>query len=78
VKESVAHFEDETTKQGQGQYARALYYKALLSSEDGKRRAHKQARRALEDACEDFGLSEPREGDLSPRDFEDILELGYC
>lgn len=78
MKESAAHFEDQTTKQGQGQYARALYHKALLSSEDGKRRAHKQARRALEDVCEDFGLSEPPEGDLLQRDFEDILELGYC
>ncbi|KAF1923073.1 uncharacterized protein M421DRAFT_9979 [Didymella exigua CBS 183.55] len=77
VRESILHFEDQTTRRGQGQWARALFYKALLGSNDSEKQSKKRARRALEDVCEEFGLSQPPEGELSKKDFEVVLELGY-
>ena len=77
VKESIAHFEDQTSRRGQAQYARALHYKALLSGDDTRRQSTKRARQALVDVCEEYGLSLPPKGELSKKDFESILELGW-
>lgn len=49
----------------------------MFTSEDGIKQARKRARNALEDVCEEFNVLAVLEGELSTKNFEDILELGY-
>jgi len=81
VKESITHFEVQETTSGQAQYARALYYRALIFGAEGREKLRKRsmqdARRALEDVCDERGLPVPPDRDLVREDFEGVLGFGY-
>lgn len=70
----------QESREGQCQYARALYYQALVYGAEGKERLKKRstaaARQALEDVCEEYRLlAPPLDRELEKIDFEKVLEF---
>jgi hypothetical protein len=81
IKEVIAHFEEQDSKQGQAQYARALYHQALVYKEESKEKFRKRsmaaARQALEELLEERDLAMPAsDRELERDDFETVIELG--
>ncbi|KAB2102796.1 hypothetical protein AG0111_0g8686 [Alternaria gaisen] len=82
IKEVITHFEEQDSKQGQAQYARALYHQAVLYKGENKEKFRKRsmaaARQALEDLCEEHDLDVPATNrELERDDFETVIELGF-
>ncbi|CAN9079432.1 unnamed protein product [Alternaria sp. RS040] len=82
IKEVITHFEEQDSKQGQAQYARALYHQAVLYKGENKEKFRKRsmaaARQALEELCEEHDLDMPATNrELERDDFETVIELGF-
>jgi hypothetical protein len=82
VKEVISHFEEQDSKQGRAQYARALYHQALLYREESKEMLRKRkmdaARQALEALCKEHDLDIPAtDRELERDDFETVIGLGF-
>ncbi|KAF7681063.1 hypothetical protein GT037_000039 [Alternaria burnsii] len=82
IKEVTTHFEEQDSKQGQAQYARALYHQAVLYKGENKEKFRKRsmaaARQALEELCEEHDLDMPATNrELERDDFETVIELGF-
>ncbi|KAH8642595.1 hypothetical protein IG631_00058 [Alternaria alternata] len=82
IKEVITHFEEQDSKQGQAQYARALYHQAVLYKGENKEKFRKRsmaaARQALKELCEEHDLDMPAtDRELERDDFETVIELGF-
>lgn len=78
----ITHFEEQDSKHGQAQYARALYCQSLMYKEESKEKFRKRsiaaARQALEELCEEHDLDVPKvDRELERDDFETVIELKF-